>query len=523
MFQKYQIKDAILLLVISLSVVSALKFTSRPCWPVQAKYGINCECNEEYCDTLNIPDPQSENQFVMVTSSESGYRFAYKYGHFTEPSDLDFDDETNILWVEKTVKHRNSKILGFGGGWTGAVRHILSKFPRKLRHHLYKSYYSLVDGIGYNLLRIPIAGVDFDLKPWTYDMQTEPDPNLLNFTELNGWEKLRNSQIKEMMDLTHNSDIKVLAASWSPPRWMKAKQQWYGAADNQLLPEYYEAFAKYHAKWLNFTNADGIRVWSLSTGNEPNYAKLYQCDFIGGSWEAGNQADWLVDNLAPALQQTGLDVKVHIYDDMRNGSIKYLREMIKRQPYVMKYADVIAMHPYFDSETSPEILDILHRIYEKQIIYSEMSFFTMLPGSWSRAEEMISILMDALLHNVAAYVDWNLILDKHGGPAYTNGNGVLDAFIVSNKDYTKFYKQPLFYAMAHFAKFIPRHSLRINGLFFGAQKSHVQTLAYLRPDNKTTIILYNNHTNSIHCTLIDKSKGASKLILKPKSLNTIVY
>lgn len=296
-----------------------------------------------------------------------------------------------------------------------------------------------------------------------------------------------------------------------------------------MIPDYYQAFADYHARWLNLTTNDGVPVWTISTGNQPAYAVHFQCGQIGNTWNSGDQADWMVNHLAPALQQTGLDVKIHVYDDMRNGSIEYLGNMTQRQPNVMEYADFIALHPYFDMITSPEELRILRQKYNKPILYTEMSFGVKgtgvvegtMPGSWPRAEEFLTIIMDALRHDVAGYIDWNLILDSKGGPSYIGRS--IDAFILANEDHTEFHKQPMYYAMAHFAKFIPRHSLRIASTFSGSSKSQVQAVAYQRPDDKISLVLYNNGTNLVDVTLVDALRGNTEITLKPKSLNTIIY
>lgn len=520
-----------LLLLLLLSIVATISInaleSSRPCRRVQFKYGINCECTESYCDTLNIPLPKNENEFVFVTSSEDGERFSYKNGNFSTEKTSNFNSDSNIFSINQEIIFNRSEILGFGGAWTGAVRHILSEFSPKLREHFYKSYFSMEDGIGYNLLRISIGGVDFDIEPWTYNMQTNPDPQLFNFTQLNKYDKLQNSQINEMRKIANNSVLKVLAAAWSPPLWMKANHEWYASANNRLMSKYYKAFADYHARWLNLTKEDGIPVFSISTGNEPDFSLNFVCGQIGHSWDPENQADWMVNYLAPSLQQTGLDVKIHVYDDVRNGSMEYLGNMTNREADLMKFTDFIALHPYFDSISSPEILDSLHQLYNKPILYNEMSFGVtdlsgMKLGSWSRAEELITLLMDALQHDVAGYVDWNLILDSNSGPSYS-GHITIDAFLVANEEFTAFYKQPLYYAMGHFAKFIPRHSMRINTTFTGPNVSQIQTIAYHRPDKKVAIIFYNKGKSSINIKLVDMLNGRTQLTVAPKSLNTIIY
>lgn len=96
----------------------------------------------------------------------------------------------------------------------------------------------------------------------------------------------------------------------------------------------------------------------------------------------------------------------------------------------------------------------------------------------------------------------------------------LDAFILSNDNFTAFYKQPLYYAMAHFAKFIPPYSIRIDATLSGPSVTQVQTVAYWRRDDTISVILYNNDdANEVSLTLVDRLKGE----IEPKSLNTIIY
>lgn len=500
---------------------------TKPCKPIQTEYGYSCKCTDDYCDTLNVPEPESANQFVFITSSKDGDRFSYENGRFSSLNSSNLLNEERILQINQQIEYGKSKIIGFGGGWTGSVQYILSQFTPKLRKYFLQSYFSQSDGIGYNMIRIPIGGSDFDLEPWTYEMESPNDIHLLNFTKLDERDKARNLQIKEIQNITGNDSIKILAAAWSPPIWAKAKQQWCGKADNQLLPRFYQTLANYHAKWLNLMKDDGVSVWGISTGNEPSFAVNQKCNFTANSWEPGNQADWLIDHLVPALRDSGnSQVKIHIFDDNRNVVLEYLKKMHEQREDVMEYSDFINIHGYFDNFTSPDILDEISQSYDKQILYTETSFAIganehVLPGSWSRAEELIKIIMKILQHDVAAYIDWNLILKLSGGPSYF-AKGAIEALILTNDDYTVFYKQPFYYAMAHFSKFLPPHSMRVDLKLSEVSESQVQAVAYLRPDKKVTVILHNHNTIPIDLTLVD-DLGRTNLSLKPKSLNTFVY
>lgn len=136
----------------------------------------------------------------------------------------------------------------------------------------------------------------------------------------------------------------------------------------------------------------------------------------------------------------------------------------------------------------------------------------------SRAEDLITTLMGALQQNAAA--DWNLMLNSEGGPSYILK---LDAPIFANENYSAFYKQSMYYVMAHFAKFIIPGSLRIKATSLGFNETKVQTVAYLRPDKKVCVVLANNLDESISLTLVDQLKGETRLTLIPNSINTLIY
>lgn len=102
-------------------------------------------------------------------------------------------------------------------------------------------------------------------------------------------------------------------------------------------------------------------------------------------------------------------------------------------------------------------------------------------------------------------------------------NNQVDAQIILSEDGREMYKQPTFYAMAHFSKFILHGSIRIEANILSPHISKVKSLAFLRPDNKIVVILYNRAFKTIFATIRDKSKGIFNIKLKPKSINTLVY
>lgn len=99
-----------------------------------------------------------------------------------------------------------------------------------------------------------------------------------------------------------------------------------------------------------------------------------------------------------------------------------------------------------------------------------------------------------LNHWVAGWVDWNLVLDEGGGPNWA-GNYV-DAPIIVNNTVDEFYKQPMFYAMGHFSKYISEDSIRIE-LEISENSRSLFGTAFLRPDGKRSIVILNRFEHNL--------------------------
>ncbi|KAL7978117.1 hypothetical protein Chor_005104 [Crotalus horridus] len=95
-----------------------------------------------------------------------------------------------------------------------------------------------------------------------------------------------------------------------------------------------------------------------------------------------------------------------------------------------------------------------------------------------------------LNHFVTGWIDWNLALDMEGGPNWVDN--LVDSPIIVNPLKDEFYKQPMFYHLGHFSKFIPEGSVRVGFtsrcLF---DSCHLKTSAFLRPDGIGVVVVLN--------------------------------
>lgn len=85
------------------------------------------------------------------------------------------------------------------------------------------------------------------------------------------------------------------------------------------------------------------------------------------------------------------------------------------------------------------------------------------------------------------WIDWNLCLNTEGGPTWAK-NYVDSPILVTSQ--VEFIKQPMFYAMGHFSKFVPRGS-RLVEVYNQKWFSNFKYLGFLTPSNTVVVIVYN--------------------------------
>ena len=90
---------------------------------------------------------------------------------------------------------------------------------------------------------------------------------------------------------------------------------------------------------------------------------------------------------------------------------------------------------------------------------------------------------------VSGWLDWNLVVDLMGGPNWAKF--AADAAILVNPEADEFFKQPIYYAIGHVSKFVPPDSVRIEMTPGPHVPRNLQSVAFLRPDNRTVIIFLN--------------------------------
>ncbi|KAJ0172978.1 hypothetical protein K1T71_011154 [Dendrolimus kikuchii] len=508
-------------------VVFAVMFvnadTDNPCasYKEDGYESVVCVCNQTYCDTV-IRETPSDDQYVAYTTSKAGLRFSKSYGILEENDDTSISGATARLELKLDSLHQT--IIGFGGAVTDSASINWKSLSEELQAHMVNSYFSSA-GLQYNMLRVPIGGTDFSTRPYAYNELPINDFKLSNFSLAPEDNQYKIPLIKAAMQ-TSDCPIYMIGTVWSPPVWMKTNNAWHGFS--RLKEEFYPTYVDYHIKFLDLYAAAGITAWAISTTNEPLNGVLDLTRFNSLGWTMARMANYIINYLGPTIRNsTHKHVKILVNDDQRLMIPYYFNSMVLKYPESLKYIDGVAVHYYVDAFFPATVLSDVSMFYPDKFVIATEACEGSLPweehgvilGSWTRAVNYINDIMTDLNYNVVGWIDWNLALDTNGGPNWAS-NFVDSAVVVLAKQ--RFVKQPIFYIMGHFSKFIPRGSQRIevkeSKCIF---HSSFQNVAFLTPSNTIVLVIFNQKKANAVKIIINKKKII--LRLDENSITTVEF
>ncbi|XP_017875574.1 glucosylceramidase-like [Ceratina calcarata] len=476
-----------------------------------------CVCNATYCDSTpdNEPKIPEKGAFYWYVSSKAGLRVSLIKGNISE--NCKNESSSNPVLNINTTK-RYQTILGYGGAFTDSTGINIKKLSPATQDQLIRAYYDPKVGSRYLLGRIPIGGTDFSTRPYTYD-DHENDTTLAHFALAKEDYDYKIPYIKRALEL--NPDVKFLSAVWSPPIWMKTNEKINGFSF--LKEEYYQIYSDYIMKFLDAYKDNGIKMWAVSTGNEPmsTYVPGNKLSDLG--WTPRTMGKWVVENLGPTLANSKHnDTLIIALDDQRLSIPWFMYILYEEHEEAKNYISGTAVHWYFDYLVRPVVLDSLRDLNTDKFIFMTEACIvgeveTVLIGSWDRGERYILSIIEYMNHWSIGWVDWNLALDKAGGPNWINN--FVDAPIIVNPDTDEFYKQPMYYALKHFSRFVDRGSVRVSI----TDTDSVKSTAFVTPSNEVVIVLYNKNATAANVALNDENGRSICLELPAKSMSTVIY
>ena len=419
---------------------------------------------------------------AYVTTSDRSHLFTEKDLEFNRPASM------SPYIVNLDFDRTYQTVDGFGAAVTGATSYNLMKMRQEDRTAFLKDIFDREEGLGSSLIRVSIGASDFPAgrKEFTW-CDTE---GIENFAPHSDDVQYLVPVLKEIYAI--NPDVKIIGSPWSAPVWMKESASWTSAS---LKPEYYDDYAQYFVKWIQYMESQGFDIYAVTPQNEPLNKGNSMSMYMG--WQ--QQRDFIKQALGPAFRDAGIDTKILVFDHNFNydniaDQIGYPLH-IYEDPDASQYVAGSAWHSYGGNVS--ELDQIIYEYPDKEIYFTEASI-----GAWNYTFENClvndfeTIFIGTLSRMGKGVTLWNLLLDDKGGPygsagACTTCYGAVD---ISSSDYHTLTYRTHYYNIAHASKVIMPGAVRIGTE--GFELDGLDYLAFRNPDGSIGVIIVNKNTGA---------------------------
>ena len=474
------------------------------------------------------PSSNDEKSITVYETSKSGHQLTV-----VNP----FVNTKDAASIIVDLNREKQTITGFGGAFTEASASLLNQLGEENRTKILNAYFAK-EGANYSLTRTHMNSCDFSLENYSYT-PVEGDTNLDHFSVEEDKDDLI-PMIKEAMKISEDG-FKLFASPWTAAPWMKDNNSWVGG---KLLPKYYDTWALFFSKYVDAYRAEGIDIWGFTVENEPHGN--------GNNWESmlfspEEMTDFVVNHLSPKLHADGKGELVILgYDQNREGIKEWVDVMFKDQQTAQHY-DGTAIHWYESTyDYFPEMLQYAHeKAPNKYLIQTEACvddevpvwkddawYWTKEATDWGykwREEEKKYLhpkyapvnryardIIGCLNNWVDGWVDWNMVLDRQGGPNWKKNWCIAPVIVDPDKD--EVYFTPLYYVLSHFSKFI-RPGAKIVAV--DNNDEALMVTAAKNPDQSIAVVVFNQGMEEKNYSL-NLESFQKNIVIGAQSLQTII-
>lgn len=461
---------------------SITKYFSYRLLVIIALFNFSCSsCSKKSATPADVIPPVTDTSSTRAGDVEYWITNGDRSALLSKQTDLlvfgNVNSNAALLSVDSTVSFQ--EVDGFGFTLTQGSAQVINAMSAYQRNILLTELFgSAHNSISISYLRLGIGATDLSATVFSYDDMPagQTDPTLANFSIAADSQVVR--LLKEILLI--NPGIQVMATPWSPPVWMKDNNSSIGG---NLLPAYYNAYAQYFVKYIQAMSAEGITVHAVTPQNEP----LNPANNPSLSMTASQQADFIGHHLGPAFANAGIQTRIIAYDhncDRPDYPLAVLGDATAN-PFVYGSAfhlyggDISALTQVHNSHPAK------HIYFTEQYTASSGSF----GGDFSW--HLKNVIIGSMRNWSRTALEWNLANDPSYGPHTPGGcTTCLGALTVSSSGGVT--RNVGYYIVAQASKFISPGSKRIQS----DNNGNLHTAAFLRPDGKKVVIVFNESTST---------------------------
>lgn len=410
--------------------------------------------------------------------------------------------------IEVNSKQTFQEVEGFGYTLTGGSAQLINTMEATARKQLLQEIFgSGPQQLGVSYLRISIGASDLNATVFSYDDMPagKTDVPLAHFSlapDMAGGTGLV-PMLQEILQLSPK--LKIMAAPWSPPSWMKDNDSSKGGS---LLPQYYAVYAQYFVKYIQAMKAAGIPIDAITPQNEP----LHPGNNPSLKMVAEEQRDFIKYHLGPAFAAAGIRTKIVVYD--HNCDRPDYPLTILGDTAAARYVHGSAFHLYAGDISA---LTTVHNAEPDKAIY-----FT---EQWTGSKETFdnnlrwhikNVIIGAMRNHSRTALEWNLANDPGYKPHTPGGcTQCKGAFTINGNNVTR---NVAYYIIAHASRFVPAGAVRIGS----NSEGKLHSVAFKRPDGRKVLIVLNDHDTEAYFNVRYEGKQAVT-VLPAASAGTYIF
>ena len=414
--------------------------------------------------------------------------------------------EMQQVCVHPSISYQ--QILGMGGALTEAAAYTYARMSAEKQQQLLALFFG--DGNHYNFCRLHIQSCDFALGNYAY-VEDAKDTGLDSFSI----ERDRKYIIPfTKAALEKNSKIQFLASPWSPPAFMKTNGEMNHGG--KLKKEYYQMWADMVARYVSAYRDEGITIQQLTVQNEPAAVQTWDSCIFSGVEEA----EFACRYLRPALDRAQhSDVKINVWDHNKEKILERAAESFSVEG-ARDVIDGIAFHWYTGEHF--DALAEVHRQYpDKALIFTEgcveYSRFEA-ENQIQNAEMYAHDIIGDFNAGMNGFIDWNLILDRQGGPNHV-GN-YCDAPVMCDVDADTIDVKLSYSYIGHFSRFIRPGARRI---LVSKYSPDIETTAFQNEDGGKVLVILNRSEKEVEFVVSVEGKRSGKMKIGKHSIMTCCW
>jgi glucosylceramidase len=440
-------------------------------------------------------------------------------------------------------------VRGFGGAITDSVAHVFSSLNATLQERVLNLLWG-PNGQKYNLARLTIGSTDFSTGVYNYNepegkVADQPDYEQKTFSVAHD-----TKQIVPLISRVRNATagaIDFLSSPWSPPGWMKRPYLAFkGHMRNSAKPgmvqddKMFQSYALYLSKYLTAYKSMGVNITMMTIQNEPDSADhMFPVAYPACNFNGTDEGTFLREYLGPQLRKDHPDVKIFIHDGQKYHDVPILNrvEDILNAVQDTSYVHGVAFHWYGDNLKNYQYLADLHAKHPNlELLATEATLEAPSRQSlgttpWKEARKYAVDILGDLNAGATGWIEWNVLLDQHGGPTCigsTGGEdctplvGHCDAPILANSKTQTIEIRDSFYFMAHFSRFIPKGSvvLQLDGSVTNTNSTFMST-AVQTPEGKTVVVVVNTDDKNDVTYQLELNNQYAELTIPASSIHTL--